>query len=110
MTKVELIKLLSDFPDDYQFDNFGVDLKDKGRHKIHIYPPNIKSVDWCTEDFAWLAEKGVGEYWHTYYDEDKFEYALSEMINDHDAELGITWDTVDYYLKKYCCLEEDTDD
>lgn len=40
------------------------------------------------------------------YDSDKFEDALYEMIRKHDATIGITWDTVDYYLNEYCLRKE----
>lgn len=35
----------------------------------------------------------------------KFQTALETMINEHDATLGITWDTVSMYLNDYCKIE-----
>jgi len=42
----------------------------------------------------------------TIYDPDKFENALYEMMRRHDATIGITWDTVDYYLDEYCLKDK----
>jgi hypothetical protein len=39
------------------------------------------------------------------YDRTKFELALSNMVRKHDATLGITWDTIDYYLDEYCLIK-----
>ena len=36
------------------------------------------------------------------YDESKFPEALKEMIENHDADWGISWVTVTEYLNKFC--------
>jgi hypothetical protein len=36
------------------------------------------------------------------FDRSKFSEALGQMNRHHDANLGITWDTIDYYLNEYC--------
>lgn len=40
------------------------------------------------------------------YDPDKFRDALERMIYRHDATIGITWDTIDYYLDEYCLKDK----
>ena len=40
------------------------------------------------------------------YDADKFEDALYDMIRHHDAEIGITWDTIDTYLDNDCLKDK----
>jgi hypothetical protein len=59
-------------------------------------------VQWSVEDFASMAEQKKGIDWKDWYDENEFEYALYEMIRKHDAEHGISWDTVKYYLDEFC--------
>lgn len=69
------------------------------------------SITWTVEDFEGHAENSL-EYlqirnpeltdWRQVYDETKFPDALHHMINNHDASLGITWDTIDYYLDEFC--------
>lgn len=39
------------------------------------------------------------------FDRGKFQTAFETMINEHDATLGITWDTVSMYLNDYCKIE-----
>lgn len=36
------------------------------------------------------------------FDRSKFKTALATMIRKHDANNGITWDTIDYYLDEHC--------
>ena len=106
VTKEDLINLISKFPDGFLFGDLGTDLNDEERHKIYIYPPTIKPIAWSTEDFKWAATTfGSDENWEEVYDESKFEYALQRMIEKHEAEFGITWDTIDFYLDKYCRKE-----
>lgn len=55
-----------------------------------------ESVKWSVEDFTWRA-KDIG-YEIT---EEKAQEALERMIEKHDCELGITWDTVDFFIEEY---------
>lgn len=92
--------------------------------------PYKVAVWWSVEDFAGMAEeqfelmtyysenspKSVQERakrilstcknWKDYYDESKFEEALDSMIHKHDAEYGITWESVKFYLEEMCRKEE----
>ena len=44
----------------------------------------------------------LGDNWEDTYDSSKFADALDEMIDNHDANNGISWSTIDYYLDTYC--------
>lgn len=59
-------------------------------------------IQWSIEDFEQQAYSKKGENWPEYYDRTKFIDALERMIYKHDATIGITWDTVDYYLDEMC--------
>ena len=109
MTKERLIKLLSLLPEGTEINDLGTSLEDEGGHKIHIYPPSIVPLTWSVEDFEAEAERLVGENWKDIYDESKFEDALFEMIDNHDAEWGITWSSVAFYLNQYCKKEEENE-
>ena len=74
-----------------------------------------RSMVWSVDDFIIQAEnnwentkKSFGDIykdatcWQDVYDESKFQNALYEMIRKHDANYGITWDTIDFYLDEYC--------
>ena len=52
-----------------------------------------ESVKWSVEDFTDYAGFEITK--------EKAQEALEEMISKHDAGLGITWNTVEYYLEEY---------
>lgn len=63
-------------------------------------------ISWSVDDFRQIAIDHSDENtWSEYYNEDNFPMALEEMIRKHDAENGITWDTVHYYLETYCRIK-----
>ena len=85
--------------------------KQKGRGMMEVieqvennYTPSWKSISWDVADFEGRALEKKGNEWEKYYDKSKFEDALERMISKHDAELGITWITIDFYLDEYCKL------
>jgi hypothetical protein len=61
-----------------------------------------RTISWSTDDFIQGAYDAKGESWKDFYDESKFVEALDNMIDKHDAMLGITWDTIRTYLDLYC--------
>jgi len=67
---------------------------------------NNRSISWSVEDFKGRAEQNYGKTWETTYDESKFEESLHHMIRSHDPEIGITWDTIDYYLDEDCIRKD----
>ncbi len=54
-----------------------------------------ESIKWSVEDFT--------EYDHPTHtiDRETAQKALEEMIYHHDSEYGISWRSVDYYIKEY---------
>lgn len=78
-------------------------------------------ISWSVEDFKGSAESFINnrfsemsepdkkEIYHRVFDESKFPDALEKMISKVDHSIGITWDTVDYYLHEYG-LRDDEDD
>ena len=60
-----------------------------------------RSVSWSVEDFSERARQNEGETWELIYNEKLFQETLEIMISQHDATIGITWDTIDVYLE-YC--------
>jgi uncharacterized protein YdiU (UPF0061 family) len=64
-------------------------------------------VMWSEDDFQQMAiQKTNEEEWDQYYNKDMFSMTLKEMIYKHDASIGITWDTVEYYLDTYCKIKD----
>lgn len=57
-----------------------------------------RSVTWSVDDFTKRAEDLSGETWEFIYNKNLFQEALESMIRQHDATIGITWDTIDVYL------------
>ena len=65
------------------------------------------SVRWDEEDFQHAAIQKTNETeWQVYYNKEAFSTALYEMVHRHDASIGITWDTVYYYLDEYCKIKD----
>jgi hypothetical protein len=64
-------------------------------------------IRWDVNDFEEVAKiKTSEEEWEEYYNKDMFGMALTEMIYKHDCNIGITWQTVGYYLDTYCKIKE----
>lgn len=78
----------------------------------HFEPnKNNQPIFWSVEDFEARAESNFNdlkEYnpeelenintWEELYDKSKFAEELEKMINSHDANFGITWETLDEYI------------
>jgi len=66
-------------------------------------------ISWSTDDFISRAAEVFDDdrfkSWDEQYDDKKFADALDEMARNHDANEGINWYTIDYYLD-YMCLKE----
>lgn len=54
------------------------------------------AVCWAPEDMIHMAKT---EGWEL--SEDDAQEALEEMIDEHDCSVGITWETVSFYIDKY---------
>jgi len=57
---------------------------------------DVRSIHWSIDDF--LNYEMSSEWIIT---EEQAREALKDMIDHHDASIGITWDTVEYYYQKY---------
>ena len=66
------------------------------------------TMGWTVEDFEHRAaemEESYGEG-KALYDPSKFEEALHCMVNNHDASMGISWESVDFWLDEMCRIKE----
>lgn len=75
-------------------------------HFEDIYP-ETRTITWSVEDFISKAIDEKGESWENFYDKLKFAEALNDMIDNHDCNYGITWETVKDYLNNYCLKKID---
>lgn len=69
---------------------------------IRFLNPGQNCIVWSVKDFELRAEERLGKKWPHTYDESKFQEALDKMIDKHDAQYGISWITVDYWLDELC--------
>ena len=64
-------------------------------------------IEWSAEDFISYAANSMDPFDMPYH---IAQEALEGMINRHDCSLGITWDTVAYYVERYrdrCVVEDE---
>ena len=70
---------------------------------------HVIKISWSTEDFVSRAEQVFDhdrfKSWEEQYNERKFAGALDMMAKNHDANDGINWYTIDYYLDEMCLKE-----
>lgn len=77
------------------------------------YVPSWKAITWDVLDFEDRAKERWQYHtnrdpikeqtcWQDVYDESKFQEALEMMIHKHDATIGITWETIDFWLDEMC--------
>lgn len=52
-----------------------------------------EAIKWSVEDFT--------EYGGYKISKKKAQECLEDMIHHHDCNIGITWDTIQYYLETY---------
>ena len=77
---------------------FDINMKDGSTAQIRFNEPGVRGIYWSVEDFKSRAVERDKDK----YDESKFEEALDRMIDKHDATMGISWDTIDFYLDEMC--------
>lgn len=78
------------------------------RHLSWALDDNCALICWSTHDLEQRATE-VEEHQGDdviLYDRSKFKEALDALIDDHDCNWGINWETLDQYLEAYCRLEE----
>jgi hypothetical protein len=54
-----------------------------------------ESIRWKAEDFL---DRALEAHGYDLYTEDEAQEDLEEMIDSHDCNYGITWNTLDYYI------------
>ena len=86
----------------------------------HLKSENVRlkqqlahAIAWSVEDFESVAyDIELVESDHAeatpLYDRSKFPDALRTMIRKHDANFGITWDTVEFWLNELCRITPTT--
>ena len=86
-------------------------------HNVDYYPATIvqnelrkkadECISWSEIDFEEQARRNCdgSDTLDQYYNKYMFSEALRVMITKHDASVGITWDTIDYYLETYCKIK-----
>jgi len=94
--------LLEAIPDGiFNVGNFEIDEDDISVEEVEEVDENDldkykrESIKWSTDDFM--------DYEHGTHSisEEQSTKALQEMIRKHDANIGITWDTIDYYITQF---------
>ena len=96
------LDLLEAIPDGiFNVGNFEIDEDDISVEEVEEVDENDldkykrESIKWSTDDFM--------DYEHGTHSisEEQSNKALQEMIRKHDASIGITWDTIDYYITQF---------
>ncbi len=54
-----------------------------------------ESIKWSVEDFLGQELDGYS------ITEEQAQEALEDMIHNHDCTIGITWETIDYYIEEH---------
>lgn len=67
------------------------------------------ATNYIDNKFSELSQKERDIKYYEIFDESKFPDALEKMISKVDHSIGITWDTVDYYLHEYGLRDEEDD-
>ena len=92
-------------------DQFKIFMKNGLIAQIKYNRPGVRGIYWSVEDFKQQAEKEYIYYdylfpkaknWRNVFDEKLFEKALDIMVDNHNANVGVNWETVAYYLDKVC--------
>jgi hypothetical protein len=92
---------------DGSYNIFNVHMKDGLTAQIRFNDPGVRGIYWSVEDFENQAKQRYdihlkdypkAETWEDVYDKETFEDALESMIDNHDCNYGISWETVNFYL------------
>jgi hypothetical protein len=86
-------------------------LTEEEKELVQNHRDGFRGVYWHINDFESEAHNNeVLNPEEEIYDRSKFPLALGEMISDHDAEYGITWDNVKHCLDTYCKLNQENEE
>lgn len=86
-------------------DCINIEMKDNTIAKIICLEPGTNCITWSIEDFEMTAYRLKGNNWKDYYNQEQFQATLDKMIDKHDAQWGINWDIIEYYLNEYCKIK-----
>lgn len=118
------IQKLKDWAERLDFTNgqLGEIIKLFEQAKDYQEEKNKRSIVWSIEDFIiqamnnWENTKKSFEdiykdatCWQDVYDETKFQEQLYAMVNNHDAEYGVSWETINFHLDEYCLKNKEND-
>ena len=85
--------------------------KDKGlsenlRYKLRVaIDPSAHIIAWHNSDMEELAdnyEDNAEPEDNVKYDRSQIPHAMEMMVDSHDASMGISWESLEYYLEEYC--------
>ncbi len=88
---IDQIKIIEETSVQWSVDDFL--FQALGNEDVQMKDPNIEFYEITMDE----AHKYLNKY-----DPAKFQYALERMIDKHDASIGITWNTIDFFLDEYC--------
>ena len=75
-------------------------------HKLRLaIHPTTHLIAWHEEDMEELAEHfedAAEPEDKVKYDRSQIPHAMELMIDNHDASIGISYDTLEFYLDEYC--------
>jgi hypothetical protein len=86
-------------------------VKDKGlsvnlRYKLRVaIDPSSHIIAWHNSDMEALAdsfEDSSCDGYKVNYNRDLIPLAMEAMIDNYDCSVGISYDTLEYYLEEYC--------
>lgn len=71
--------------------------------------PDVFGIYWCVDDLEHVAKERESYLadGKQLYDRTHFRYALARIIDNHDAEYGIGWESLEWGLEEYCKIEEE---
>ena len=71
----------------------------------YLHTKDQQAIIWSIEDFEAIAqqdEQDADAEIGSIYDRSLFAETLDTMTQQHDADQGITWLTIEHYLWEYC--------
>ena len=67
--------------------------------------PNYYPVIWAYEDMDKIVTDLENDGYKV--DRDSIDYAMEQMIYNHDAVYGINWETLTEYALEYCVVKDE---
>ena len=64
--------------------------------------PNYHPVIWANEDMSRIVTDLENDGYKV--NRDHIPYAMEQMMDNHDPEYGVNWETLVEYALEYCCM------